>query len=95
MPLQRRLPKRGFRRPREAVAVVNLRQLEAKFEAGATVDPPALYACGLIKKTAAPVKILGMGQLSKALTVKAHGFSRSARERIAAAGGTAENVARA
>lgn len=93
MPLQRRLPKRGFRSPsRRAFAVVNLEQLEKKFEAGATVDPAALFESGLLSRRAAEVKILGDGELSKALNVKAHRFSQTARDRIAAAGGTAEDL---
>ncbi len=91
MPLQRRLPKRGFHNPtRREFAVVNLAQLEQKFEAGATVDPAALRASGLVRRSAMPVKVLGTGALSKALTVRAHGFSASARQAIASAGGTAE-----
>src|SRR6266404_21291 len=90
MPLQRRLPKRGFRNPnRREFAVVNLEQLEARFAAGDTVDPAALKHSGLIRQKDVPVKILGTGTLSKALTIKAHRFSQSARERIVAAGGTA------
>ena len=93
MPLQRRLPKRGFRNPsRRNFAVVNLEQLEKKFDAGATVDPAALFESGLVSRRAAEVKILGDGELSKALNVKAHRFSQTARDRIAAAGGTAEDL---
>ena len=93
MPLQRRLPKRGFRNPgRRSFAIVNLEQLEHKFEAGATVDPGALFERGLLSKRGIEVKILGEGKLSKALTVKAHRFSQSAREGIAAAGGSSEDL---
>jgi large subunit ribosomal protein L15 len=93
MPLQRRLPKRGFRNPsRRVFAVVNLEQLESKFEVGATVDPESLRAQGLIGKRGLEVKILAGGKLSKSLTVKAHRFSESARNAIAAAGGTAEEL---
>jgi large subunit ribosomal protein L15 len=89
MPLQRRLPKRGFRPvSRVAYAVVNLGQL-ADFPAGSTVGPDELRARGLVRGRG-PVKCLGDGALSHALTVKAHAFSATARERIAAAGGTAE-----
>jgi len=93
MPLQRRLPKRGFRNPsRRAFAVVNLAQLQEKFDAGSTVDPATLFERGLVGKRGVEVKILGDGTLSKALTVKAHRFSESARERIVAAGGTSEDL---
>ena len=89
MPLQRRLPKRGFRPvSRVPYAVVNLKQLAA-FPAGSTVGPEELRARGLVRGRS-PVKCLGDGVLSQALTVKAHAFSAKAREQIAAAGGTAE-----
>jgi large subunit ribosomal protein L15 len=67
---------------------VNLRDLEARFEAGAEVTPEALVAVRLLKNTRTDVKILGVGELTKALTVSAHGFSKSAREKIEAAGGS-------
>ena len=67
---------------------VNLRDLEARFEKGAEVTPDALVTAGLIKNTKVDVKILGSGELTKALTVTAHGFSASAKEKIEAAGGT-------
>jgi hypothetical protein len=67
---------------------VNLRDLEARFEAGAEVTPDALVAAGLIKNTKIDVKILGSGELTKKLAVTAHGFSKSAKEKIEAAGGT-------
>jgi len=92
MPLQRRLPKRGFHNPfRRAFSVVNLSRLEAAFEAGAVVDVAALAARGLVR-SGRPVKVLGQGELRKALTVKAHAFSESARARISAAGGSAEVI---
>jgi large subunit ribosomal protein L15 len=95
MPLQRRLPKRGFRSPfRREYSVVNLKQLEARFEAQAVIDPPALVAKGLAG-SGRLVKVLGDGELKKALTVKAHAFSGKARERIAAAGGQVEVIERA
>ncbi len=93
MPLQRRLPKRGFRNPgRREFAIVNLEQIEQRFEAGSVVDPATLCESGLVRKTDLPVKVLGMGTLSKAVTVKAHRFSESARARIVAVGGTAEDI---
>jgi large subunit ribosomal protein L15 len=92
MPLQRRLPKRGFHNPfRRAYAVVNLARLDAVFDAGAVVDAAALLAHGLVRK-GLPVKVLGQGELSKALTVKAQAFSESAKARITAAGGSAEVI---
>lgn len=92
MPLQRRLPKRGFHNPfRTAYTVVNLAKLEAAFEAGAVVDAVALVARGLVRK-GQPVKVLGHGTLRKALTVKAHAFSESAKAAIGSAGGSAEVV---
>jgi len=95
MPLQRRLPKRGFHNPfRVEYSVVNLNRLEAVFEAGAVVDAAALVAHGLVR-AGRPVKVLGNGELSKALTVKAHAFSESAKARIGAAGGSAEVIERA
>jgi large subunit ribosomal protein L15 len=92
MPLQRRLPKRGFRNPfRREFSVVNLNRLEAAFEGGAVIDAAVLAERGLVR-AGLPVKVLGQGELSKALTVKAHAFSASARERITAAGGSAEVI---
>jgi large subunit ribosomal protein L15 len=95
MPLQRRLPKRGFYNPfRQEFSVVNLQQLEQRFAAGSTVDLAALVDSGLARKGRA-VKILAHGELSKALTVQAHAFSEKAKERIAQAGGSAEVLSRA
>jgi large subunit ribosomal protein L15 len=92
MPLQRRLPKRGFRNiSRRVFSLVNLRQL-AQFPAGTVVDVDLLRQRGLVRRRQ-PVKILGQGEIRHALTVKAHAFSGPAKERIAAAGGTAEVVA--
>ena len=89
MPLQRRLPKRGFRPlARRTFAIVNLSQL-AVFAAGSSVGPEDLRARGLVRG-GLPVKCLGDGMLTHALTVRAHAFSARAREQIAAAGGTAE-----
>jgi large subunit ribosomal protein L15 len=67
---------------------INLRDLEARFDAGAEVTPEALVDKGLLKNTRVDVKILGSGELSKKLAVSAHGFSKSAREKIEAAGGS-------
>ena len=71
---------------------VNLADLERKFEDGAAVDLAALRAAGLGTRKDVPVKILGRGELTKKLTVHAHGFSKTARERIEAAGGTCQLV---
>jgi len=92
MPLQRRLPKRGFTPiDRVEYSVVNLKQLEV-FEAGSVVDATALVSKGLIKNSCNAVKILGNGDLSKALKVTATKFSQSARDKIVASGGTFEET---
>jgi large subunit ribosomal protein L15 len=92
MPMQRRLPKRGFKSLNKVeYAVVNLCDLEL-FEAGSVVDLEALVRAGLIGQLKDGVKILGDGDIAKALTVKAHKFSKSALEKIQAAGGTAEVI---
>ena len=92
MPLQRRLPKRGFRNPfRVDMAVVNLAVLD-NFPAGSEVTPEVLAAQGVISGKGKKVKILGEGSLSKALTVKAHGFSQKAKAQIESSGGTAELI---
>ena len=90
MPLQRRLPKRGFHNHRRTeYAVVNVRGLEQQFTAGAVVDPAMLVEHGLVRRGRL-VKVLGAGDLTKQLTVKAHKFSEAAKTRIEAAGGTIE-----
>ena len=71
---------------------VNLADLEARFDAGAEVTPDSLKAAGLATRRDVPVKVLGRGELSKPLTVHAHGFSKSARAAIEAAGGTAQLI---
>ena len=92
MPMQRRLPKRGFTPlTKKVFALVNLRDLEL-FEAGSVVDLEVLTQSGLVNRVGDGVKILGTGDLTKALTVKAHKFSKSALEKIAAAGGKAEVI---
>lgn len=92
MPINRRLPKRGFSNYRFKVEydVLNVADL-SRFEAGSTVDPDALASAGLVRK-GRPVKVLGDGELSAKLTVKAHKFSKSAVAKIEAAGGAAETV---
>lgn len=90
-PLFKRLPKRGFTNlSRKEYAVVNLGDINNKFEAGAVVDYAALAEAGLVKKEYEGVKILGTGELDKALTIKAKKFSKSAVEKIQAVGGTVE-----
>ena len=93
MPLIRRIPKRGFNNVRHGTYFlpVNVGELNA-FEAGARVDETALRAIGLANGTADGVKILGVGDLSKKLTVSASAFSASAKEKIEKAGGTCEIV---
>ncbi len=92
MPLQRRLPKRGFTPLKKTeYALVNLGQLEG-FESGSVVDTPSLVQAGLIRSTKDGVKILGDGQLTKTITVKAKKFSKSAQQKIEAAGGKAEVI---
>ncbi|UJR85969.1 50S ribosomal protein L15 [Sandaracinus amylolyticus] len=92
MPLNRRLPKVGFNSlfPRD-LAPVNVKSLDV-FEAGATVDEAALRARGLVKGRWDGVKILGTGELSKKLVVKADAFSASAKEKIEKAGGSVETI---
>ena len=93
MPLQRRLPKRGFNNIfRTEMAIVNLAALDEAFEAGETVTIDALLSKGLVKKVLGGVKVLGNGELSKALTVQANAFSESAKQKIEAAGGKAEVI---
>ena len=91
MPLQRRLPKRGFTPlDKKVYALVNLRDLQSLFEAGAVVDMEALGKAGLVTKLKDGIKILADGDLDKALTVKAHKFSKAAQQKIEAAGGKIE-----
>jgi len=88
-PLQRRIPKRGFRNPFPVkVAEVNVGALDA-FDAGQTVDEGALRVMGFVKGQADRVKILGNGELTKKLTVRAHSFSKGALAKIEKAGGKA------
>lgn len=90
MPLQRRVPKRGFVNIfATKYATINVSDLE-KFEDGAVVDAQALLESGLIKKTLGGVKVLGNGEFTKKLTVNCAAFSASAKEKIEKAGGKAE-----
>ena len=93
MPLQRRVPKRGFFNPfRVEYAVVNLDTLADRFEAGTEVTPALLRERRLVRSNATLVKILARGDIETALRVKAHKFSQKAGEKIAAAGGQAEVI---
>lgn len=92
MPLQRRVPKRGFNNIfAEEWVAINVAALEA-FEDGAVVDAKALQEKGIIKKADKPVKVLGNGKLTKKITVNLNAFSASAAEKINAAGGKAEVI---
>jgi large subunit ribosomal protein L15 len=91
MPLHRRLPKRGFKNIfRKEYAIVNVAKLEAL--EGSTFDPGKLLELGVFKKLNHGLKILGSGELTKKINVKAHVFSKSALEKIQKAGGTAEVI---
>ena len=90
MPLHRRLPKRGFSAPdSKTYAVINVESLNV-FSAGDTISPELLYGLGVLKVKRESLKILGDGELKVALTVQAHAFSKSAEQKIAAAGGKVE-----
>ncbi len=92
MPMQRRLPKRGFTPlARKEFVVINISQLEL-FDVGSIVDPSALIGIGLVNNMRDGIKILAKGALTKALTVKAHKFSSAARDQIIAAGGSVEEI---
>ena len=91
MPLHRRVPKRGFHNPfRIEYAVVNLDALSELFDAGTVVTPELMREKGLVHGKKLQIKVLARGDVSKALTVKAHKFSGKATEKLAAAGGAAE-----
>ena len=93
MPLQRRIPKRGFNNIfAKEIAAVNVGTLNARFDDGASIDAAALIEAGIINKSCDGVKILSNGKLEKKLTVKANAFSQAAKEKIEAAGGKAEVI---
>ena len=93
LPLYRALPKRGFKNVNHVTyAVVNVEDLEKKFEANAVINPAALKDAGLVTKEYDGVKILGNGKLTKAFTVQANKFSKSAEQAIQAAGGKTEVI---
>jgi large subunit ribosomal protein L15 len=93
MPLQRRLPKRGFVNIfAKNIVTVNVGTLNAKFDDGAVIDIDALKAAGIIKNGFDGVKVLSSGELTKKFTVKANAYSNAAKEKIEAAGGKAEVI---
>ena len=91
MPTFRRMPKRGFSNARFTTrySIVNVASLEERYETGAHVTPQSLLEVGLIRNLSHPVKVLGEGSLTKKLTVDAAKYSKSAKEKIEAAGGEA------
>lgn len=93
MPLQRRVPKRGFNNARFAkrYAVINLDDL-MRFDAGTTVTPELLKEAGLVGAVRDGVKVLGTGEVAIPLTVKAHAFSKTAAQKIESAGGKVEVI---
>ena len=92
MPLKRRLPKRGFRSlGRKRNVILNIRDL-VRFEKGSVVDGQAVMQSGLIKSASAGIKLLGEGTISYPLTVRVHACSKTAREKIEAAGGKVETM---
>ena len=92
MPLHRRLPKRGFNNIfKQEIAIVNVKDLE-RFESGSVVDASALVRSGLVKGRRDGIKLLGQGEIKIPLTVKINAISRSAREKIEAAGGSVEVI---
>ena len=94
MPLHRRVPKRGFHNPfRVEYSVINLDTLAERFDAGTVVTPALLRERGLVHGEKHQIKVLGRGDFSKKLTIRAHKFSGTAAEKIAAAGGAAEVLA--
>jgi large subunit ribosomal protein L15 len=94
MPLSRRIPKRGFSNFRHATEyeTVNVKDLDNRFEAGAVVSAAELHAARLITNPSKAVKVLGDGDLTKGLTVKASAFSAKAKDKIESAGGKAEVI---
>lgn len=92
MPIQRRMPKRGFTNPfKKEICIVNLSQLNA-FDDGSVIDVAELIKAGLVTKLGDGVKILGKGELNKKLTVKANAVSSGAKEKIEKAGGSVEVI---
>lgn len=93
MPLVRRLPKFGFNSPfKRHYEVVNVASLDNRFQSGETVDPATLASKNLVRSETSLVKVLGEGNLTKKLTVRAHRFSKSAIQKINSAGGKIEEI---
>jgi large subunit ribosomal protein L15 len=96
MPLQRRLPKRGFTNIfKKQWVEISLAKIEENFNAGDDVNPEVLHERGLIKKAKHDLVILGNGEITKKLNISAHRFTKSAREKIEKAGGTATEIKKA
>lgn len=94
MPVQRRMPKRGFNNLfRKEIVIVNVGRLDV-FDNGATVDPETMIAMGILKKIGDGVKILGNGEITKKLTVRAHAISPQALEKLQKAGGVFEEISK-
>lgn len=94
MPMPRRIPKRGFKNPNRVEAFpINVSLLDKVFDTGATVDLETLRAKGIVPKLVETIKILGEGELTKRLTIKAHRASETAKSKIQAAGGSIEIIA--
>ena len=92
MPLQRRLPKRGFVNIfRKELSIINIKDLD-RFEANSNLDTEALKEAGLVKKMRAGIKLLGNGDISHPLFIKVHKTSKTAKEKIEAAGGKVELI---
>jgi len=92
MPLQRRLPKRGFKSPfKKQYALVHVGDLE-RFEPGSIVDPEAMVSSGLVGKLGDGVKLLSDGEITRPMTVRVQGVSQKAREKVEAAGGKVEVI---
>lgn len=93
MPLQRRLPKRGFHNKfRVERQVVNVRDIEARFEAGAEINPEVLMDRGLVNNLNKPIKLLGDGELTKSLKITVHACSKKAKEVVEKAGGEVQVI---
>jgi large subunit ribosomal protein L15 len=93
MPMQRRLPKRGFKNFfRVEAFAINVGHLAARFDGTTVVDIEAMKQAGIVPKTAPKVKVLGEGEVKSKLTVRAHSFSESAKAKLEQAGGSAEVV---
>jgi len=93
MPLQRRVPKRGFYNPfGTTYQVVNVGEIARKVDAGTEIDPAGMKQLGLLHGADAPVKVLATGEIDKAVVIRANAFSQTAKEKIEKAGGKAETI---